>query len=240
MLSKNNKITKVDDRLKHIAFIMDGNGRWAKKRLLPRQVGHKYGAKAFKDIVKYCFELGIKTVTTYAFSTENWSRPQAEIDSIIQLLRDYNTEIIEDGHARIIYIGDKSNLPNDLATVMIEGEEKTKDRDFLLNIAFNYGGRSEIVNAFNKLIKEGKDSITEEDISNSLYTSGVPDPDLIIRTAGEYRLSNFLLWQCAYSELYFTNVLWPDFGRKQLDAAIKDFYNRDRRYGGLNKNEEKK
>ncbi len=240
MLSKNNKITKVDDRLKHIAFIMDGNGRWAKKRLLPRQVGHKYGAKAFKDIVKYCFELGIKTVTTYAFSTENWSRPQAEIDSIIQLLRDYNTEIIEDGHARIIYIGDKSNLPNDLAAVMIEGEEKTKDRDFLLNIAFNYGGRSEIVNAFNKLIKEGKDSITEEDISNSLYTSGVPDPDLIIRTAGEYRLSNFLLWQCAYSELYFTNVLWPDFGRKQLDAAIKDFYNRDRRYGGLNKNEEKK
>ena len=131
-------------------------------------------------------------------------------------------------------------MPNDLAAVMIEGEEKTKDRDFLLNIAFNYGGRSEIVNAFNKLIKEGKDSITEEDISNSLYTSGVPDPDLIIRTAGEYRLSNFLLWQCAYSELYFTNVLWPDFGRKQLDAAIKDFYNRDRRYGGLNKNEEKK
>jgi undecaprenyl diphosphate synthase len=240
MFLKNNKISKVDDRLKHIAFIMDGNGRWAEKRLMPRFVGHSYGAKAFKRIVKRCYELGIKTVTTYAFSTENWSRPKAEIDAIIKLLHQYNEEVINDEHIRLVYIVDKSNLPSDLVKIMLEAEEATKDRDFLVNIAFNYGGRSEIVNACNKLLSSGKEFVTEQDISDSIYTANVPDPDLIIRTAGEYRLSNFLLWQCAYSEFYFAKVLWPDFDEKQLDIAIKDFYGRKRRFGGLDKDREKK
>lgn len=240
MLSKKNKITRVDDRLKHIAFIMDGNGRWAQKRLAPRSLGHKYGASAFKRIVKYCYELGIKTVTTYAFSTENWSRPKNEVDSIIQLLHDYTAEVIEDGRIRIRFIGERKNLSSELVDVMNNAEEQTKDREYQLNIAFNYGGRSEIVNACNRLIEEGKKNITEEDISNNLYTSGLPDPDLIVRTAGEIRMSNFLLWQLAYSEFYFTDVLWPDFDKKHLLMAIESFYKRERRYGGLNKTKEKK
>ncbi len=240
MFFKNKKITRVDERLKHIAFIMDGNGRWAQKRMLPRHAGHKFGASNFKNIVKYCYDLGIKTVTTYAFSTENWARPKVEVDAIIKLLHQYIEEVINDNHIRIVFIGDKSPLPCELASIMLEAEEKTKDRDFLLNIAFNYGGRAELVNAYNKLIDQGKQNITEDDISNNLYTAGVPDPDLIIRTAGEYRLSNFLLWQCAYSEFYFCKVLWPDFDRKQLDLAIQSFYSRKRRFGGLDKDEEEK
>ena len=240
MLSKRNKITKVDDRLKRIAFIMDGNGRWAQKRLAPRSLGHKYGASAFKRIVKYCYELGIKTVTTYAFSTEHWSRPKSEVDSIIQLLHDYTAEVIEDGRIRIRFIGERANLSSELVEVMNNAEEKTKDREYQLNIAFNYGGRSEIVNACNRLISQGKESVTEDDISNNLYTSGLPDPDLIVRTAGEVRMSNFLLWQLAYSEFYFTDVLWPDFDKKHLLMAIESFYKRERRYGGLNKTKEKK
>ena len=240
MLLKNNKIVQVDDKLKHIAFIMDGNGRWAKKRLLPRFVGHKFGAEAFEKIVKACFDLGIKTVTTYAFSTENWSRPKEEVDAIMQLLCNYNEKVIKDGRISIRYVGDKTNLPADLVGIMAEGEEKTKGKDFLLNIAFNYGGRNEIVYACNKLIEQGKTNITEKDINDNLYTKGSTDPDLIIRTANEYRLSNFLLWQCAYSEFYFTDVLWPDFNKKELDKAIKNFYGRKRRFGGLDKDEGEK
>ena len=233
MLSKRNKITKVDDRLKHIAFIMDGNGRWAQKRLAPRSLGHKYGASAFKRIVKYCYELGIKTVTTYAFSTENWSRPKSEVDSIIQLLHDYTSEVIEDGRIRIRFIGERANLSSELVEVMNNAEEKTKDREYQLNIAFNYGGRSEIVNACNRLISQGKESVTEDDISNNLYTSGLPDPDLIVRTAGEVRMSNILLWQLAYSEFYFTDVLWPDFKPRHLEKAIEEYNRRNRRFGGV-------
>ncbi len=240
MLLKNNRIIQVDQRLQHIAFIMDGNGRWAKKRLLPRFVGHKHGAATFKRIVKHCFDLGIKTVTTYAFSTENWSRPKEEINAIMQLLKDYNEEIINDGRITIRYIGDKTNLPNDLVDLMINAEEKTKGKDFVLNIAFNYGGRNEIVNACNRIIAHGKSIITEKDINDNLYTAGSQDPDLIIRTANEYRLSNFLLWQCAYSEFYFADVLWPDFNKRELEKAIKNFYGRSRRFGGLDKNEGEK
>ena len=240
MFSKRNKITKVDDKLKHIAFIMDGNGRWAQKRLAPRSLGHKYGASAFKRVVRYCFELGIKIVTTYAFSTENWSRPKSEVDSIIQLLHEYTAEVIEDGRIRIRFIGERKNLSRELLDVIENAEEVTKDREYQLNIAFNYGGRSEIVNACNRLIAEGKTEVTENDVSNNLYTSGLPDSDLIIRTAGEIRMSNFLLWQLAYSEFYFTDVLWPDFDKKHLLTAIESFYKRERRYGGINKVKEKK
>ena len=237
---KKKKDFKVDDRLKHIAFIMDGNGRWAKKRMLPRMVGHKYGAQNFKKVVTYCFEMGIKTVTAYAFSTENWSRPQAEIDSIINLLKEYIEVVKKEEDVRVIFIGDKKALPENLSSLMIEAEEETKHKSLLLYIAFNYGGRAEIVNACNSLIREGKTEITEDDISAFVYTSEAPDPDLIVRTAGEYRISNFLLWQAAYSEFYFADVYWPDFNKKQLIKAIKNFYTRKRRFGGLNKDEETK
>ena len=154
---------------------------------------------------------------------------------IIQLLHDYTAEVIEDGRIRIRFIGERKNLSSELVDVMNNAEEITKDREYQLNIAFNYGGRSEIVNACNRLISQGKKEVTENDISNNLYTSGLPDPDLIIRTAGEVRMSNFLLWQLAYSEFYFTDVLWPDFDKKHLLMAIDSFYKRERRYGGINK-----
>lgn len=239
MFFRKEKISIVDDRLKHIAFIMDGNGRWAKKRMLPRPVGHVNGAATFKKVVRYCFEMGIKVVTVYAFSTENWKRPKEEIDAIIKLLKEYIIDGINDGNVKINFIGDKSSLPKELVDLLVDAEEKTKEKTKILNIAFNYGGRNEIVNACNKLIKEGKTEITEDDISNSVYTASLPDPDLIVRTAGEYRLSNFLLWQSAYSEFYFTDVYWPDFDKKQLDLAIKSFYNRKRRFGGLDNKEVK-
>lgn len=240
MFFQKKKISVVDDRLKHIAFIMDGNGRWAQKRMLPRSVGHKYGADTFKKVVRYCFEMGIKVVTVYAFSTENWKRPQQEIDAIIKLLKEYILDGLNENDVRINFIGDKKSLPDDLAELMTDAELKTKEKTKLLNIAFNYGGRNEIVNACNNLIKTGKEEITEQDISDNIYTAGMPEPDLIVRTAGEYRLSNFLLWQSAYSELYFTNVYWPEFDKKQLNLAIKSFYKRKRRFGGLNTKEGKK
>lgn len=228
---------KVDKRLKHIAFIMDGNGRWAKKRALIRSVGHSYGVKSLEKVVKSCFEMGIKAVTVYAFSTENWTRPKQEVDSIINLLTDYISKAKKDGKARYVFIGDKSVLSDELRTMMINLEKDTKDNEYVFNIAFNYGGRAEIVNACKRLISDGME-ITEENISNYVYTSHVGDPDLIVRTAGEYRLSNFLLWQSAYSELYITDVLWPDFNEKELIKAIENFYGRKRRFGGLNKDEE--
>ena len=239
MFFRKKKISVVDERLKHIAFIMDGNGRWAEKRMLPRSVGHVNGAATFKKVVRYCFEMGIKVVTVYAFSTENWKRPQAEIDAIIKLLKEYIIDGINDGNVKINFIGDKESLPSELVALLLDAEEKTKKKTKILNIAFNYGGRNEIVNACNKLIQDGKTEITEQDISSNVYTAGLPEPDLIVRTAGEYRLSNFLLWQGAYSELYFTNVYWPDFDKKQLELAIDSFYSRKRRFGGLDKKEVK-
>ncbi len=233
MFFKNKKKFKVDSQLSHIAFIMDGNGRWAKKRGLPRKIGHKYGAEAFEKTVKNCHKIGIKTVTVYAFSTENWSRPKEEIDAIIDLMKKYVEEAYKYDDIRVIFIGDKTPLPDDLKNRMTELENYTKNCVNTLNIAFNYGGRAEIVSACNELIKEGKERITETDINNHLYTKDSPDPDLIVRTANEFRLSNFLLWQCAYSELYITRVLWPDFDMKELLKAVDSFYKRNRKFGGL-------
>ena len=232
MAKKKEEIT-VDSRLSHIAFIMDGNGRWANKRGLPRKVGHKYGAEAFEKTVNNCFSLGIKTVTVYAFSTENWSRPKDEVDAILALLEKYIEETKKYENVRVIFLGDKSIFSDKIKNNMLEVEQRTKNNENTLNVAINYGGRAEIVNACNQLISEGKTFVSEKDISEHLYTSDSPDPDLIVRTANEYRISNFLLWQCAYSELYITETLWPDFDKKELLKAIESFYSRDRRFGGL-------
>ncbi len=233
---KKNEIV-VDSRLSHIAFIMDGNGRWAKKRGLPRKVGHKFGAEAFEKTVENCFSLGIKTVTVYAFSTENWSRPQDEVNAILALLESYIEKTKSYKDIRIVFLGDKNVFSESLKNKMLDVENTTKDNQKTLNIAINYGGRAEIVHACNTLIKKGKTSITEKDIQEHLYTSASSDPDLIVRTANEFRISNFLLWQCAYSEIYVTEALWPDFNKKELLKAIKDFYSRERKFGGI-KNED--
>ena len=231
-----NKIT-LDDRLKHIAIIMDGNGRWAKQRGFPREVGHSYGADAFRKILEYCGEIGLKALTVYAFSTENWKRPKSEIDSIIGLLKKYIAECERKSDKydlAIRFIGDISVFEESLQERIRLLEEKSRNNKLSLNIAFNYGGRSEIVYAAKKLFDKGQE-ITEESLCSEMYTSYCGDPDLIIRTGGDLRISNFLLWQSAYAELYFTDVLWPDFSPKELDKAIESFYSRKRRYGGLNK-----
>lgn len=222
--------------LSHIAFIMDGNGRWAQKRGLPREAGHGVGVKAFKNTVTLCRDWGIKTVTTYAFSTENWKRPVQEVTEIMRLLDVYIKEAEDDNdknRIRYIFLGDKERLGDALREKCEYLENLTRDNTLILNIALNYGGRAEIVNAVNSLIKEGKTEITEEDISSKLYTCESPDPDLIVRTGGEVRLSNFLMWQSQYSELYFSDCLWPDYGEEELERAIIEFSKRKRRYGGV-------
>jgi undecaprenyl diphosphate synthase len=229
-----NNSYQVDERLQHIAFIMDGNGRWAERRGMPRRFGHRYGAEAFRKIVKYCGDIGIKYVTVYAFSTENWSRPEKEVHSIMKLLDSYLDECAKsakDYNIKMRFIGDLSKLEPSLADKARRLEEQLKDNSLTLCIAVNYGGKDEIVNAFNRLAAQGKTNITANEIENELYTSGIPDPDLIVRTAGEMRLSNFLMWQSAYSEFYFTDTLWPDMSSKDIDLAVKEFYNRQRRYG---------
>ncbi len=235
MLFKNKKNEKlrVDDSLSHIAFIMDGNGRWAKARALPRKMGHRQGAIAFEKIVRECSKIGIKTVTVYAFSTENWKRPKEEIDAIMELLSSYIDRAEDEKGTRYVFLGDKSVLRDDLRIRMEKLEQESKNREYTLNIAFNYGGRAELVNAFNELALEGKASVTEDDISAHLYTRDSKDPDLIVRTANECRISNFLLWQCAYSEFYFTDVLWPDFDEKELHKAVRSFYKRKRNFGAI-------
>ena len=229
----------LDDRLKHIAIIMDGNGRWAKKRGLPREVGHSYGAETFRKIIDYCARIGLKTLTVYAFSTENWKRPQKEVDSIMTLLSKYISEFerkIDKYDCSLKFIGDISVFDKDLKDRIVALEEKSKNNKLILNIAFNYGGRNELIYAARKLVEKNQE-ITEESLSQELYTAHCGDPDLIIRTGGDLRISNFLLWQAAYSELYFTDVLWPDFNEKELDLAIESFYSRKRRFGGLDKDE---
>ena len=228
----------LDDRLKHIAIIMDGNGRWATKRGFPREIGHKNGAETFKRLVEYCKDINLKVLTVYAFSTENWKRPEKEVSAIMKLLSRYITECeknLDKYDLRVKFIGDISVFDKKLVNRIVNLEEKSRNNSLCLNIAFNYGGRSELVTAVNKLISNGKGEITEEDISGAIYTAHCPDPDLIIRTGGDLRISNFLMWQSAYSELYFTDVLWPDFNEEELNKAISDFYNRKRRYGGLDK-----
>ncbi len=221
----------------HIAIIMDGNGRWAKKRALPRNMGHKAGAKALENIAEYVNSLGIANLTVYAFSTENWSRPKEEVDGIMSLFEDYLKECCEKIIARNIkmnFFGDLSVL-NDSLLKLIDEVEKLSEKctGNSLNLCINYGGRMEIVNAVNNLIKAGKTEISEKDISSAIYTKNIPDPDLIIRPSGELRLSNFLLWQSAYTEFYFDDVLWPDYSNKNLDEAILSFSNRKRRFGGI-------
>ena len=233
----------VDERLKHIAFIMDGNGRWAKARGKARELGHVEGAKAFERVVKYCGKIGIKYVTVYAFSTENWSRPPKEVEKIMLLLERYLDRIIskaEEYDVRVCFIGDRAPLSEKLREKMQRAEKRTAENEKVLNIALNYGGRAEIVNAVNKLLAEGAEKLTEEMISGALYTAECPPPDLIVRTAGEQRLSNFLMWQSAYSELYFTETLWPDFGSEDIDEAVRCFYRRTRRFGGIPQNEQTK
>jgi undecaprenyl diphosphate synthase len=233
--NENNISEGIGEKIKHIAFIMDGNGRWAQKRLLPRSQGHVAGLKTFTEIVKYCFKLGIANVTVYAFSTENWNRSEEEVSALMGLLEkniDENAdELIENG-IRIIFLGDKAPLSRTLAEKMNRLEEKSAHNKGILNVAVNYGARDEIVNAVNALISENKGSVTAEDISAHLYTRNSPDPDLIVRTAGEKRLSNFLLWQAAYSEFYYSDKLWPDFTPADVDLALENFMSRHRKYGG--------
>ena len=222
----------------HIAIIMDGNGRWAKKRGMPRSAGHVAGAKTFKNIARYCNKIGLKYLTVYAFSTENWKRPQDEVNGIMNLLRDYlkDAENFKDENIRVRFIGDLEPLADDIKALIEKNEKGSADATGLnLNIAINYGGRDEITKAVQKIVESGlkaKD-ITEDTISQNLYTAGMPDPDFIIRPSGEYRLSNYLIWQSAYAEYWFSDVLWPDFTPKHLDAAIDEFNKRNRRFGGV-------
>lgn len=221
--------------LRHIAFIMDGNGRWATAKRLPRELGHLAGAKNFKTIARYCRSIGIEYCTVYAFSTENWNRPKKEVDAIMQLLNQYLKEAEDETDVAYNFLGSKAAFPIELSKKIIALENMTKGREYVLNIALNYGGRAEIVHAVNQLITERKESITEDDISSRLYTAGCPDPDLVVRTGNELRISNFLLWQGAYSELYFSEKMWPDFSPDDVDQAIVEFSKRKRRFGGLDK-----
>ena len=232
---------QVDERLQHIAFIMDGNGRWAKKRGMPREFGHTVGAKTFEKVVRYCGDIGIRVVTVYAFSTENWRRPQNEVQAIMGIFREYldRAQIkAEEYNIHTVFLGDKSIFPEEVRVRMERLEQETAHYPLTLNIAINYGGRDEIVHAVNRLIAEGKESVTEEDISARMYTAGCPDPDLVVRTGKELRTSNFLMWQSAYSELYFSDKMWPDFSTEDVDQAVIDFSKRKRRFGGLDKKEE--
>ena len=221
---------------RHIAIIMDGNGRWAKKRGLPRTAGHKVGAEVFRDIATYCQELGIEYLTIYAFSTENWKRPKDEVDVLMSLLEQYLQEAIdtmERDRIRLRVLGDVAGLSPQLQRMIDETNAiSTHYQGFQANICLNYGGRAEILRAA-RLCAEAGEEWTEENFSKYLWSAGIPDPELIIRPSGELRLSNFLLWQCAYSEFYFCDTLWPDFKRKDLDLAIIDFQHRDRRFGGV-------
>ncbi len=228
---------------KHIGIIMDGNGRWAKLRGLPRQAGHKIGAKTFQNIIKYCNKIGVKYLTVYAFSTENWKRPQEEIRALIEIFREQLRLVHENlgENVKVKFLGDLSEFDDDIRAKIADSEETTKNFSGLhLNVAMNYGGRNEIVNATKmiaNLVKNGDinvEDINEEMFSNYLYTKDQPDVDLIIRPSGEYRISNFMLWQSAYAEFVFMdNILWPDFTEKILDKALAEFAKRNRRFGAV-------
>ncbi|MBA3530710.1 MAG: isoprenyl transferase [Ardenticatenales bacterium] len=223
----------------HVAIIMDGNGRWAKKRGLPRNMGHRAGAEALKEVLESCVEFGIKELTVYAFSTENWRRPPDEVHHLMLLLDYFIDRELNRLHkqgVRIRHIGREEGVDERRLKKIHEAVEKTcHNHRLVLNVAFNYGGRAEIVDAVRKIVEEGipVEDITEESISRRLYTYPTPDPDLIIRTGGEFRLSNFLIWQASYAEIYSTEVFWPNFGRTDLLAAVRVFNERERRYGGL-------
>ena len=221
--------------LRHIAFIMDGNGRWANARMMPREAGHKAGADNFKKIVRYCRNIGIRYCTVYAFSTENWNRPKREVDAIMHLLDAFAKEADEEKEIEFHFIGDKSPFAPSMREHLERLEQDTVGRPYVLNIALNYGGRAEIVHAVNALLAEGKTDITEADISARIYTAHCPDPDLVVRTGKELRISNFLLWQSAYAEYYFSDKMWPELTSDDVDDMVKSFAGRKRRWGGLDK-----
>lgn len=229
---ENNKILP-----KHVAIIMDGNGRWAKKRGLPRSYGHKVGTENVRKIVKYCSKKGIEYLTVYAFSTENFKRPQDEVGTLMKLLVEYfnkETEELRQNGVRLNVIGDISTFAPVVQEAINNGIEKTKDcTDLVFTIALAYGSRAEIVRAVKMIKKNDIEDINEETISRFLYTFDMPDPDLIIRTSGEERLSNFLMYQAAYSEFYFTDCLWPDFDEKEFNKALDEYSKRNRRFGGV-------
>ena len=227
---------------RHIAIIMDGNGRWAKKRGLPRNAGHAAGGDAFRRIANYCRTLGVEYLTVYAFSTENWKRSEEEVGGIMRLLHKYLTEALEDmekNRVRFRFFGDLSRLNPQLRQLCLDAENRSSDYDVQVNFCLNYGGRDELVkaaSAFAKDVAEGiykPEDLSEELLSSYLYSKDVPDPELIIRPSGEMRTSNFLLWQSAYSEYVFMNVLWPDFSPEDLDQAIEEYHRRNRRFGGV-------
>lgn len=226
----------------HVGIIMDGNGRWAKKRALPRNFGHKQGAAVFKKTINWARELGIKCVTFYAFSTENWKRPTEEVNGIMNLLRQYIKDIRAAAreNIRFIFLGDVTALPKDITAELLDIQNSTiNNTGFIAGVALNYGGRDEITRAVRILARRVADgeitpeSITETSVEELLYTAEMPPLDLIIRPSGEQRLSNFLIWQAAYAEFVFLDVLWPDFTKKHLELAIEEYNNRDRRFGGV-------
>lgn len=219
----------------HIAMIMDGNGRWAKKRLLPRTAGHKVGLDTFVEMVDACSDLGIPYMTVYAFSSENWNREKTEVDALMSLMesgiRRYTPEMHRK-NIRLHLMGDLSRFPEKERTSLLAcREELSQNTGMTLSICLSYGGRQEILHAVNELLAEGKKEVTAEELEQHLYSAGLPDPDLIIRTSGEYRISNFLLWQSAYAEYYFTDVYWPDFKKEELYKALSSFETRKRRFG---------
>jgi len=228
---------------RHIAIIMDGNGRWAKKRGLPRNAGHAAGAETFRKIANYCRKIGVQYLTVYAFSTENWKRSEEEVGGIMKLMKRYLEEALRDmekNHVRMKIFGDLSRLSPELQTLCREAEERSRVfTDVQVNFCLNYGGRDELVYAakqFAREVAEGKwqpEELTEDMLSGYLYSAGVPDPELVIRPSGELRISNFLLWQSAYSEFVYMDVLWPDFSPKDLDEAIAQYHRRNRRFGGV-------
>jgi len=242
---KNNLFYDIDlNRVpKHIAIIMDGNGRWAKSKFLPRTAGHKAGVETIRTVLRECKKLSVKHVTLYAFSTENWKRPKLEVDTLMNLLSTYLKNEVATLHkenVKLTAIGDINNLPSQCVKELNKAIELTKNNTGCnLNLALNYGGRLDIKNALVDIIKDVKvgkinlDEIDENTISNHLSTKSIPDPDLVIRTSGEERLSNFLLWEVAYAEFHFTNVHWPDFDEKELQKAIFTYQNRNRRFGGI-------
>lgn len=227
----------------HVAIILDGNGRWAKKRFLPRNMGHAQGSKTVERIIEDAYDMGIKYLTVYAFSTENWKRPKDEVDALMKLLRDYLKTCIKranKNNMRVRVIGDVTGLTDDLRDKIEQLEEASKDNTGInFTIALNYGSRDEMIRAMKKMADDllsgtlKKEGITEEVFAGYLDTKGIPEPDLMIRTSGEQRLSNFMLWQLAYTEFYFTDVLWPDFNKKELKKAVEYYNGRERRFGGI-------
>ena len=243
LFNRGSKITLENAKIPvHVGVIMDGNGRWAKKRGLPRKVGHRQGAQNFRAITRHAKEVGVKYITFYAFSTENWKRPKDEVDALMNLFEKYLDELDDflKEHVRIRFIGDRSKLSESLQQKMLDSERKSKDYDIMtLLLAINYGGRDEICHSCKTLaqqVKEGKldpEDITMDMIEQNLYTGDVPPVDLVIRPSGEQRLSNFMIWQCAYAEFYYSDILWPDFNNDEFDKAILAYSERNRRFGGV-------